>query len=97
LEAQVAVCAGATIDFLAGHRSRAPLWMQRCGIEWLHRIASEPGRLMERYAHDGRVFVRIAWSELRGRPLVAPTLDLRDEAESGLAHPVPSANLEGRL
>ena len=48
LQARVALCAGATIDFLAGHRRRSPVWMRRAGLEWLHRVASEPRRLAGR-------------------------------------------------
>lgn len=40
---------GASIDFIAGYRRRAPKWMQRSGIEWLFRLASEPRRLTQRY------------------------------------------------
>ncbi|CAM3556703.1 WecB/TagA/CpsF family glycosyltransferase [Stackebrandtia soli] len=43
---------GAAIDFVAGIRNRAPVWMQRGGVEWLHRLASEPRRLFSRYAQD---------------------------------------------
>lgn len=44
---------GAAIDFVAGVHTRAPLWMQRSGLEWTHRLASEPTRLMRRYLlHD---------------------------------------------
>ena len=43
---------GATIDFLAGRVPRAPLWMQRGGVEWIYRLAQEPGRLFRRYAVD---------------------------------------------
>ena len=44
---------GAAIGFVAGVHRRAPLWMQRTGLEWLHRLASEPARLMRRYlVHD---------------------------------------------
>jgi N-acetylglucosaminyldiphosphoundecaprenol N-acetyl-beta-D-mannosaminyltransferase len=58
LNASVAVCSGATIDFLAGHKRRAPLWMQRSGTEWLYRTWTEPGRLGRRYLVDaGRVVV----------------------------------------
>jgi len=52
LQGGVAICAGATIDFLAGHRQRAPAWMQRTGTEWLYRALSEPRRLVPRYAKD---------------------------------------------
>lgn len=41
---------GGLFDFLAGRRSRAPAWMQACGLEWLYRLALEPRRLLRRYA-----------------------------------------------
>ena len=40
---------GAAFDFHTGRVERAPLWMQRNGLEWLHRLASEPKRLWRRY------------------------------------------------
>jgi N-acetylglucosaminyldiphosphoundecaprenol N-acetyl-beta-D-mannosaminyltransferase len=40
---------GAAIPFAAGDLVRAPVWMQRTGLEWSHRLASEPGRLAHRY------------------------------------------------
>ncbi len=40
---------GATIDFEAGHKKRSPKWMSEIGIEWLHRLLSEPQRLWKRY------------------------------------------------
>lgn len=61
----VVLCAGAAIDFLAGEKPRAPRWMRAAGIEWLHRIASEPRRLVGRYWRDARVFPRLLWRELR--------------------------------
>ena len=47
--APVILCVGAAFDFLAGTKRRAPEWMQRTGLEWLHRLGSEPGRLGRRY------------------------------------------------
>ncbi len=41
---------GGLFDFLAGRHSRAPVWMQACGLEWLYRLALEPRRLLRRYA-----------------------------------------------
>jgi len=55
----VAVCAGATIDFIAGEKSRAPLWMRNCGLEWFYRLLSEPRRLIGRYAYDACIFPRL--------------------------------------
>jgi N-acetylglucosaminyldiphosphoundecaprenol N-acetyl-beta-D-mannosaminyltransferase len=43
---------GASLDFLAGTVSRAPLWMQSAGLEWLYRAAQEPRRLAQRYVVD---------------------------------------------
>lgn len=43
------VCIGAGLDFIAGSQARAPYWMQRWGMEWLWRAASDPGRLAYRY------------------------------------------------
>jgi len=40
---------GAAFDFLAGSKRQAPGWMQRAGLEWLFRLASEPRRLWRRY------------------------------------------------
>lgn len=40
---------GAAFDFLAGTVSQAPAWMQSAGLEWLYRLAQEPGRLWRRY------------------------------------------------
>jgi len=45
----VGLCIGASIDFLTGRQKRAPLWMQRISLEWLHRLLSNPRRLARRY------------------------------------------------
>jgi N-acetylglucosaminyldiphosphoundecaprenol N-acetyl-beta-D-mannosaminyltransferase len=59
----VAVGVGATIDFLAGQVRRAPRWMQRTGLEWVFRLAQEPGRLFQRYAKDLRTFGTDLWRQ----------------------------------
>ncbi|MDX1947213.1 MAG: WecB/TagA/CpsF family glycosyltransferase [Pirellulaceae bacterium] len=63
IAARAALCVGATIDFLAGEKARAPLWMQDAGLEWLHRVLSEPRRLARRYARDAWIFPRILFRE----------------------------------
>jgi N-acetylglucosaminyldiphosphoundecaprenol N-acetyl-beta-D-mannosaminyltransferase len=63
LAVAAALCVGATIDFLAGDKKRSPLWMRRTGIEWLHRLASEPRRLLGRYARDAWVFPQLVWRQ----------------------------------
>ncbi len=65
IAAPVALCAGATIDFLAGERHRAPRWIQKCGLEWCHRMLSDPRRLVRRYAHDACVFPQLLWQQWR--------------------------------
>ncbi len=67
IQAKVALCVGATIDFLAGEKQRAPIWMQKSGIEWLHRMCSEPRRLVKRYAKDAWVFPRLVWQQMLKR------------------------------
>ena len=47
---------GMGLGFVAGARPRAPRWMQRAGLEWLHRLAHEPGRLARRYLVEGAPF-----------------------------------------
>lgn len=64
MRASVALCVGATIDFLAGEKRRAPRWMQRTGIEWLHRMCSEPKRLVKRYAKDAWVFPQLVCQQM---------------------------------
>ncbi|MFV2067427.1 MAG: WecB/TagA/CpsF family glycosyltransferase [Pirellulales bacterium] len=66
IDAKVALCVGATIDFLAGHKRRAPVWMRKSGMEWLHRLACEPRRLLARYGRDAWIYPQLVWSELRG-------------------------------
>jgi N-acetylglucosaminyldiphosphoundecaprenol N-acetyl-beta-D-mannosaminyltransferase len=52
LEVPVSMGVGAAVDFVSGRRSRAPLWMQRRGLEWVHRGLQEPRRLGKRYLRD---------------------------------------------
>ena len=53
---------GAFLDFAAGRVTRAPLWMNRLGVEWLFRLAQEPGRMWRRYIVGNPVFLWRAWS-----------------------------------
>jgi exopolysaccharide biosynthesis WecB/TagA/CpsF family protein len=51
------VCGGAIIDFLGGKTARAPAWMRRLGLEWVYRLAQEPGRLFRRYVLGNPLFL----------------------------------------
>jgi N-acetylglucosaminyldiphosphoundecaprenol N-acetyl-beta-D-mannosaminyltransferase len=53
----VLVGVGAAFDFHSGMKKRAPLWWQRHGLEWLHRLGSEPRRLLRRYLVTNTLFV----------------------------------------
>ncbi|KPL70027.1 hypothetical protein ADN00_18355 [Ornatilinea apprima] len=53
----VLVGVGAAFDFLSGNKPQAPRWMQRAGLEWLFRLASEPRRLWRRYLQ----YPRFVW------------------------------------
>lgn len=52
----VCVGVGATLDFLSGQFRRAPVWMRKWGLEWVHRLAQEPRRLFRRYVSDAVAF-----------------------------------------
>ena len=56
----VAICVGASIEFLLGRKVRAPRWMQIAGIEWMFRLFTEPRRLWRRYLVNGpRIFLHV--------------------------------------
>ncbi|MFN3620504.1 WecB/TagA/CpsF family glycosyltransferase [Sphingorhabdus sp.] len=64
----VALCIGASLEFLTGAKKRAPYWMQRSSLEWLHRLSSEPRRLWRRYLVEGPKILVIwrRWRTLNG-------------------------------
>ncbi len=66
LDAAGLLAVGAAFEIVSGARRRAPLWMQRVGLEWLFRLLLEPRRLFRRYAIAN---VRFVW--LVGRETVA--------------------------
>jgi N-acetylglucosaminyldiphosphoundecaprenol N-acetyl-beta-D-mannosaminyltransferase len=53
----VMVGVGAAFDFHAGVIKRAPRWMQRYGLEWVHRMSQDPRRLVKRYMVTNTIFV----------------------------------------
>ncbi len=56
---------GISFSFVAGHVKRAPRWMQRGGLEWMHRLIQEPRRLAHRYLVEGLPFgVRLLLSSM---------------------------------
>ncbi|MDE2306579.1 MAG: WecB/TagA/CpsF family glycosyltransferase [Gammaproteobacteria bacterium] len=64
----LALCIGASVNFLTGAERRAPVWMQHAGLEWLYRLVSSPRRLASRYLLRGpRIFRLLRRLELRPR------------------------------
>lgn len=63
----VMIGVGAAFDFHAGTVRRAPAWMRDNGLEWLHRLASEPGRLWKRYLVTNTLFILGAARQLLGK------------------------------
>lgn len=66
LQARVGIGIGGSLKFIASPRRRAPKWMRRSGLEWLHRFVVEPKRLGPRYARDGLELVRLLAAQRRG-------------------------------
>lgn len=61
----VGLCIGASMEFLTGAKKRAPVLLQRLGLEWAYRLGSEPRRLWRRYLVEGpRIFA--IWLRWRG-------------------------------
>lgn len=58
-DAKVSVCAGATVDFLAGNVKRAPRWMSEHGLEWFYRFLQEPRRMFKRYFVDDVKIIKL--------------------------------------
>jgi N-acetylglucosaminyldiphosphoundecaprenol N-acetyl-beta-D-mannosaminyltransferase len=69
----VGLCVGAALDFLSGKTQRAPKLVRMLGLEWLHRLVSEPKRLWRRYVVDGpRIFsLFAAWRASMAAPSAA--------------------------
>ncbi len=57
LAAPVLAGVGAVFDFVSGEKARAPVALQRAGLEWAHRLASEPRRLAGRYVRTNTSFL----------------------------------------
>ena len=54
---------GGSFDVVAGKTTRAPKWMQKCGLEWFHRFIQEPRRMFKRYIVGNLRFVKIVLKE----------------------------------
>ena len=61
------LCVGASLEFLAGTERRAPVLVQKAGLEWAWRLAQNPQRLWRRYLVDDPAILRLLWREARSR------------------------------
>jgi N-acetylglucosaminyldiphosphoundecaprenol N-acetyl-beta-D-mannosaminyltransferase len=66
IQAAALIGVGAAFDFVAEEKPRAPLWMQRSGVEWLFRLVTEPRRLAHRYLVTNSIFAACAIQQLAG-------------------------------
>ncbi len=64
LRPAVAFGIGAALDFVTGRLRRAPPWMSRSGLEWLHRMWQDPRRLARRYLLKDPRFLSVVWRML---------------------------------
>ena len=56
---------GGSFDVFAGFTKRAPIWMQKCGLEWFYRFLQEPKRMFRRYFIDGISYIGLFAQELK--------------------------------
>jgi exopolysaccharide biosynthesis WecB/TagA/CpsF family protein len=74
----LALCIGASINFLTGRERRAPKWIQHCGMEWSFRLAQAPGRMAKRYLLRGpAIFALLRSADIVLRPREVPARRLR--------------------
>ena len=67
--AGLALCFGASLNFVTGVEKRAPVWMRRIGSEWLYRLMQDPKRLGRRYLIRGpRIFGHLRRARIVLRP-----------------------------
>ena len=94
----VSIGIGGSMDMLVGDVHRAPVWMQRSGLEWLGRCLQEPKRLMPRYWRNfSGLALRLPLAILARflqRPQSAPS-DITRSGDVGMVHLHLSGNLEG--
>ena len=72
LRVPVSIGVGAALDFIGGSVPRAPCWMQRSGLEWLHRAITEPRRLGRRYLVDAVRFSQYLAMQLVANGSMSP-------------------------
>lgn len=54
---------GGSFDVVSGLVKRAPVWMQKWGLEWFYRVMQEPGRMWKRYLFGNSEFIYLVLKE----------------------------------
>lgn len=70
LGVRLVVGVGGSFDIIAGRTTRAPLWMQKAGMEWAYRVAQEPGRMWRRYLIGNTQYINLIgrqWARSKSR------------------------------
>ncbi len=71
----LALCIGASLNFITGTEKRAPLWMQRLALEWLYRLLQNPRRMASRYLVRGpRIFLHLRRARVVLRKAATPAV-----------------------
>ncbi|WP_234414007.1 WecB/TagA/CpsF family glycosyltransferase [Ideonella sp. A 288] len=65
MQVPFAMGVGGTFDVVTGAVQRAPVWMQRSGLEWFYRFLQEPRRMFRRYFIEDMAFIGLLWTEWR--------------------------------
>ena len=73
LRAPALIGVGAVFDYASGTKPRAPQWLQGAGLEWAHRLVTEPRRLWRRYLVTNTRFLAhvpgaLARASIRNQP-----------------------------
>jgi N-acetylglucosaminyldiphosphoundecaprenol N-acetyl-beta-D-mannosaminyltransferase len=55
---------GGSFDVVAGVTKRAPIWLQRCGMEWFYRLIQEPRKMWKRYLVTNTIFLKMSLKEI---------------------------------
>ena len=63
---------GGALPVMMGMQNRAPLWMQKSGLEWVFRLSQEPRRLIKRYAYTNSLFLWLSVKEYLKVKIFAP-------------------------
>ena len=58
---------GGSFDVISGNIPRAPLWIQKCNLEWLFRVIQEPKRLFKRYFVGNTTFIKAVYKEKKNK------------------------------